>query len=143
MNVMRTAMLLAAMTALFMMLGYLIGGSQGMVVALVVAAAMNLFSYWNSDKIVLRMHGAREVDARTAPELHAMVARLADERGPADAEGSTSSRTRSPTPSPPGATPTTPPSPSRAASSRRSATTSSPASSRTSSPTSATATRSS
>ena len=81
MNVMRTAMLLAAMTALFMMLGYLIGGSQGMAVAFVVAAAMNLFSYWNSDKIVLRMHGAREVDARSAPELHAMVARLAGNAG--------------------------------------------------------------
>ncbi|MEM7567709.1 MAG: zinc metalloprotease HtpX [Pseudomonadota bacterium] len=76
MNVMRTAMLLAAMTALFMALGYLIGGSQGAVIAFVVAAAMNVVGYWNSDKIVLRMHGAREVDAATAPQLHAMVAEL-------------------------------------------------------------------
>ncbi len=76
MNVMRTAMLLAAMTALFMALGYLIGGSQGLVIAFIAAAVMNAVGYWNSDKIVLRMHGAREVDARSAPELHAMVAEL-------------------------------------------------------------------
>ncbi len=76
MNVMRTAMLLAAMTALFMALGYLVGGSQGLVIAFIAAAVMNAVGYWNSDKIVLRMHGAREVDARSAPELHAMVADL-------------------------------------------------------------------
>ena len=73
----RTAMLLAAMTALFMGIGYLVGGQTGMVVAFLVAAAMNLFAYWNSDKMVLRMYGAREVDSRSAPELHALVARLA------------------------------------------------------------------
>ncbi|TIM62172.1 MAG: protease HtpX, partial [Mesorhizobium sp.] len=52
MNTLRTAMLLAAMTALFMGVGYLIGGSGGMVIALLIAAAMNLFSYWNADKMV-------------------------------------------------------------------------------------------
>ncbi len=78
MNVMKTGMLLAAMTALFMGVGYLVGGSGGAVIALVVAAGMNVFTYWNSDKMVLRMHNAREVDARSAPRLHAMVRRLAE-----------------------------------------------------------------
>ena len=73
----RTAILLAAMTALFMGVGYLIGGQSGMVIAFLVAAAMNLFAYWNSDKMVLRMYGAREVDARSAPELYDMVSQLA------------------------------------------------------------------
>ncbi|WP_181701283.1 zinc metalloprotease HtpX [Chthonobacter albigriseus] len=77
MNILKTAMLLAALTALFMGVGYLIGGNQGMVIAFVVAAAMNLFSYWNADKMVLRMHRAREVDARTAPEFFRLVQGLA------------------------------------------------------------------
>jgi heat shock protein HtpX len=77
MNLVRTAMLLAFMTALFMGVGYLIGGEGGMVIALVIAAAMNLFSYWNSDKMVLRMHNAREVDERSAPEFYRMVHDLA------------------------------------------------------------------
>jgi heat shock protein HtpX len=51
------------------------------VIALVIAAGMNLFTYWNADKIVLRMHGAREVDARTAPEFYGMVAELAARAG--------------------------------------------------------------
>ncbi len=65
------------MTALFMGVGFLIGGQSGMVIAFLVAAAMNLFAYWNSDKMVLRMYGAREVDARSAPELYDMVSQLA------------------------------------------------------------------
>ncbi|MCO6391416.1 zinc metalloprotease HtpX [Aliihoeflea aestuarii] len=77
MNIMRTGMLLAFMTALFMGVGYLIGGSGGMMIAFFVAAAMNLFSYWNSDKMVLRMHNAVEVDERTAPEYYGMVRDLA------------------------------------------------------------------
>lgn len=77
MNMVKTAMLLAAMTALFMGVGYLIGGTGGMVIALAVAAAMNLFAYWNSDKIVLRMYNAHEVDERSAPELVNTVRRLA------------------------------------------------------------------
>ena len=81
MNYFRTAILLAALTALFMGIGYLIGGQGGMLLALVVAAAMNLFAYWNSDKMVLRMYGAREVDERSAPELHAMVRQLAANAG--------------------------------------------------------------
>ena len=77
MNTIKTGMLLAFLTALFMGVGYLIGGTSGMVIAFVVAAGINLFSYWNSDKIVLRMHHAREVDASAAPELHRMVQKLA------------------------------------------------------------------
>jgi len=77
----RTAILLAAMTALFMGIGFLVGGQGGMIVALLVALAMNLFAYWNSDKMVLSMYGAREVDERSAPELYAMVRRLAGNAG--------------------------------------------------------------
>lgn len=81
MNLVRTAMLLALMTALFMGVGYLIGGAGGMMIAFVIAAAMNLFSYWNSDSMVLTMHNAVEVDARTAPEFYQMVADLAQNAG--------------------------------------------------------------
>ncbi len=81
MSYFRTAILLAAMTALFMGVGFLIGGQTGMIVALVIAGGMNLFAYWNSDKAVLRMYGAREVDARTAPELYGMVRELAAKAG--------------------------------------------------------------
>ncbi|PAP99707.1 zinc metalloprotease HtpX [Mesorhizobium mediterraneum] len=81
MNTLRTAMLLAAMTALFMGVGYLIGGSGGMVIALLIAAGMNLFSYWNADKMVLSMHRAVEVDERNAPEYYAIVQSLASQAG--------------------------------------------------------------
>ena len=81
MNILRTAMLLAAMTALFMGVGYLIGGTGGMGIAFVIAAGMNLFSYWNADKMVLRMHHAVEVDARTAPEFYRIVRDLAANAG--------------------------------------------------------------
>lgn len=77
MNYLRTAMLLAGLTALFMGVGYLIGGATGAMIAFVVAAGMNVFSYWNSDRLVLSMHGAQEVDARSAPDLYALVADLA------------------------------------------------------------------
>ena len=77
MNYARTALLLAAMTGLFLAVGYLIGGQGGMTIAFLIALAMNTFAYWNSDKLVLRMHGAQEVDAASAPQLHAIVARLA------------------------------------------------------------------
>ncbi|RWQ29549.1 zinc metalloprotease HtpX [Mesorhizobium sp.] len=81
MNTLRTAMLLAAMTALFMGVGDLIGGSGGMVIALLIAAAMNLFSYWNADKMVLSMNRAVEVDERNAPEYYAIVQSLARQAG--------------------------------------------------------------
>ena len=78
MNMVRTAMLLAFMTALFMAIGYLIGGTGGMLIALAIAAAMNVFSYWNADKMVLRMHHAVEVDERSAPEYYGIVRQLAE-----------------------------------------------------------------
>jgi heat shock protein HtpX len=81
MNTLRTAMLLAAMTALFMGVGYMIGGSGGMVIALVIAAATNLFSYWNADKMVLAMHRAVEVDEKNAPEFYAIVRELSSRAG--------------------------------------------------------------
>jgi heat shock protein HtpX len=77
MSYFRTAMLLAGLTGLFMGVGYLIGGASGAMIALVVAAGMNLFAYWNSDRMVLSMHGAEEVDARSAPDLVNLVAGLA------------------------------------------------------------------
>jgi heat shock protein HtpX len=79
MNTIRTAMLLAFMTALFMGVGYLIGGSGGMTIAFLLAAAMNVISYWNADKMVLRMHRAVEVDAQNAPEYYEIVRQLAAE----------------------------------------------------------------
>ena len=81
MNLIRTGVLLAGLTALFMAIGFLIGGASGAMIALLVAAATNLFSYWNADKLVLTLHGAREVDARTAPELVALVQNLAQRAG--------------------------------------------------------------
>lgn len=77
----KTFMLMAALTALFMGLGAMLGGSTGAVIALVVAAGMNLMGYWNADKAVLSMSGAREVDARTAPDLLRLVHDLADGAG--------------------------------------------------------------
>jgi heat shock protein HtpX len=81
MNLLRTFMLLAAMTALFMMVGYAIGGQGGMIIALLFATATNVFSWWNSDKMVLRMHRAVEVDAANAPEYHAIVKALVERAG--------------------------------------------------------------
>ncbi|HSX76759.1 MAG TPA: zinc metalloprotease HtpX [Shinella sp.] len=81
MNIVRTAMLLAFMTALFMGVGLLIGGKGGMMIALLVAIAMNFFSYWNSDRMVLSMYGAKEVDERSAPEYYGIVRDLAARAG--------------------------------------------------------------
>ncbi len=81
MNAVKTTMLLAAMTAIFMGFGHLIGGGAGAVVALIVAAAINLFSFWNADKVVLRMHRAVEADKRSAPEFFEIVRQLAERAG--------------------------------------------------------------
>ena len=70
MNHLKTFVLLAALTALFVGAGYMVGGATGMAIAFVLAAGMNLISYWNADKIVLKMYGAQEVD-ETHP--HALV----------------------------------------------------------------------
>ncbi|MFN8333472.1 MAG: zinc metalloprotease HtpX [Saprospiraceae bacterium] len=77
MNYFRTALLLAGLTALFMGVGFLIGGKGGALIALVIAAGMNLFTYWNSDRMVLSMYGAHEVDRNSAPDLYNLVAELA------------------------------------------------------------------
>jgi heat shock protein HtpX len=66
------------MTGLLMVVGFLIGGQSGALIALVIAGAINIFSYWNSDKLVLSMHGAQEVDQQSAPELYDMVRQLAE-----------------------------------------------------------------
>jgi heat shock protein HtpX len=81
MNGFKTTMLLAALTALFMALGFTLGGPRGMLLAFAIAVAMNIFTYWNADKIVLRMHNARQVDAASAPEFYTMVERLAQRAG--------------------------------------------------------------
>jgi heat shock protein HtpX len=81
MGYLRTAILLAGLTALFMAVGYLIGGPSGAVIALIVAALTNLFTYWNADRMVLAMQDAQEVDARTAPEFVGIVADLARRAG--------------------------------------------------------------
>ena len=81
MGYLKTAVLMAAMTALFMGVGYLIGGSSGAVIALVVAAAMNAFTWWNSDQMVLRMHNARPVVPGDRMGLHDLVAQLARNAG--------------------------------------------------------------
>ncbi|MGH6892449.1 MAG: zinc metalloprotease HtpX [Dongiaceae bacterium] len=81
MGYMRTGMLLAAMTGLFLAAGFLIGGQQGMAIAFAIACAMNLFAYWNADKLVLRMYRAEPVDETTAPEFHRLVADLARRAG--------------------------------------------------------------
>ncbi|MGD8327209.1 MAG: zinc metalloprotease HtpX [Sphingomonadales bacterium] len=81
MNWFRTTLLLSVMTALFVGVGYMLGGTGGMVIAFVVAVLMNVFAYWNSDKMVLRMHGARQIDRREAPDFYDMIANLSARAG--------------------------------------------------------------
>jgi heat shock protein HtpX len=76
-NLLKTAVLMAAITALFMAIGSLLGGRQGMMLALIVALGMNFFSYWFSDKLVLKMYDARQVDESSAPQFYRMIAELA------------------------------------------------------------------
>jgi len=77
MNYLRTGMLLAGMTALFMFVGFMIGGEAGMLIAFLVALGMNAFAYWNSDKVVLRMYNARQIDKRDSPAFYGIVEQLA------------------------------------------------------------------
>lgn len=77
MNTFRTGLLLAALTGLFLAIGFLIGGQTGILIALAFSLATNAFAYWNGDKLVLSMHGAREVSAADAPYFYNMVAELA------------------------------------------------------------------
>ena len=81
MGYVKTAMLMAAMTALFMGVGYLIGGTGGAMIALLVAAGMNVFTWWNSDRMVLRMHNAQPVVRGDRMGLHALTAELARNAG--------------------------------------------------------------
>jgi len=80
-NTLKTAALLAAMTVLFVLLGGMLGGEQGMVMAFLFAGVMNFASYWWSDRIVLWMYGAQEVRDSEAPEFHAVIRRLAQRAG--------------------------------------------------------------
>ncbi len=75
-NQIRTTILLAVMTAFILWMGQLLGGRQGMIIALVVAAGMNFFSYWYSDKMVLKMYRSREVTPQQAPECKAVSSLL-------------------------------------------------------------------
>lgn len=77
----RTALLMAALTGLFVALGYAFGGAGGMLVAFLIAAATNLFAWWNSDRVVLRMHNAVPIGPGEHPRLHALVAELAGRAG--------------------------------------------------------------
>lgn len=80
-NFFRTSVLIAIMTALFMAVGLLVGGTTGMLIALGIAIVTNAIGFWNADKMVLRMQNARRIDRRQAPELFDMVADLADRAG--------------------------------------------------------------
>src|SRR5690349_11703749 len=80
-NLIRTGILMAVLTALFIGIGYLIGGPSGMFIAFLFALGTNLFAYWNSDKAVLSMYGAREVDDRSAPDLVHLVRVLSESAG--------------------------------------------------------------
>ncbi|MCL4767123.1 MAG: zinc metalloprotease HtpX [Hyphomicrobiaceae bacterium] len=80
-NYIKTGVLLAALTAILVSLGALVGGQTGLVIAFIFALGMNAFSLWNSDRVVLRMHGAEEVDERSAPEYYGLVRDLAARAG--------------------------------------------------------------
>jgi heat shock protein HtpX len=81
MNLFRTGILMAALTGLFLAIGYLIGGQSGMAIAFLFALGTNLFAYWNSDKVVLSMYRARQVDENTAPDLVHLVRVLSENAG--------------------------------------------------------------
>lgn len=80
-NLAKTAVLMAAITALFIVVGGILGGEQGMLFALLIAIGMNFFSYWFSDTMVLKMTNAQQVDERSAPQFYAMVKELANKAG--------------------------------------------------------------
>ena len=80
-NTLRTGVLLAVLTAIFMAVGYVVGGTGGMVIAFGIAVVTNFIGYWNADKLVLSLQGAQEVDRRQAPELYGIVERLARNAG--------------------------------------------------------------
>jgi len=81
MNVFRTGFLMALLTGIFLVVGYLLGGGPGMIIAFLFAAGTNLFAYWNSDKMVLSMYRARQVDEASAPDLVHIVRQLSEADG--------------------------------------------------------------
>jgi len=81
MNAVRTAVLLAAITGLFLLIGFLLGGPTGLIIAFVMAGLMNFFAYWSSDKLALRMAGAKEVSMQEQPRLHSIVEEVAAQSG--------------------------------------------------------------
>lgn len=81
MNTLRTGILMAGLTGLFLAVGGILGGAQGMAIAFVFALATNLFAYWNSDKVLLSMYGAQPVDLQSAPQLYGLVEKLAGQAG--------------------------------------------------------------
>ncbi|MBV9550057.1 MAG: zinc metalloprotease HtpX [Alphaproteobacteria bacterium] len=78
MNTLKTGILMSLLMGLFLVVGAVVGGQAGMLIAFVMAAGMNLFAYWNSDRMLLSMYGARQVDEASAPELYRLVQRLAE-----------------------------------------------------------------
>ena len=80
-NWLKTSLLMAAIMALFGVIGSMIGGSNGMLLALLFGGVMNVFAYWFSDKMVLRMYNAQEVDEASAPQFYGMVRELAQKAG--------------------------------------------------------------
>jgi heat shock protein HtpX len=78
MNLFKTGLLMAGLTALLMALGFVLGRETGMLMALAFAVATNMFTYWNADKMVLRMNGARQIERNDAPEFYTMIERLAN-----------------------------------------------------------------
>src|SRR4030095_8159907 len=81
MNTFRTTILLAVLTVLLIWIGDMLGGRQGAIIALLLAGGMNFFSYWFSDKIVIKMYGGQEVSAQDDPELYGLVQDLAQRAG--------------------------------------------------------------
>ena len=81
MNALKTTVLLAAITGLFLLIGFLTGGPTGLIIAFVMAGLMNFFAYWSSDKLALRMAGAREVSMQEQPRLHSIVEEVAAQSG--------------------------------------------------------------
>jgi heat shock protein HtpX len=77
MNMFRTSILIAGMTSVFLFFGFLVGGEGGMIIALLIAIAMNGFAYWNADKVILRMYAAKEVNRGSAPAYYGIVEQLA------------------------------------------------------------------
>ena len=78
MNIFKTGLLMSLLMGLFLVVGAMVGGQSGMMIAFVIGGAgLNLFAYWNSDKMLLSMYGARQVDAQSAPDLYHIVEKLA------------------------------------------------------------------